>query len=188
MDVHRAIEERRAYRSLEAVDVTAELITELAQAARLAPSCMNNQPWHYVFVHGPEQLEKVKDTLSRGNRWATAASMIIAVLSQPELDCRSRGRDFFMFDTGMATAQLMLRATELGLVAHPILGFSETEAVDVLGIPQEMRVIALLIVGRKSSAISPLLSEGQVESELARPGRKPLNEFAYVDRFGQTAN
>ena len=103
MDVHRAIEERRAYRSLEAVDVTAELIIELAQASRLAPSCMNNQPWRFIFIHGPEQIGRVKETLSRGNRWATEASMIIAVLSQPELDCRSRGRDFFMFDTGMAT-------------------------------------------------------------------------------------
>jgi len=60
MDVHRAIEERRAFRSLEAVDVTAELIIELAQAAQLAPSCRNNQPWHFVFVHDPERLEKVK--------------------------------------------------------------------------------------------------------------------------------
>ena len=187
MDVHQAIEVRRAYRSLEAVDVTAELITELAQAARLAPSCMNNQPWRFVFVHGAEQLERMQDALSRGNRWAAKASLIIAVFSKPELDCRSRGRDLFMFDTGMATGQLLLRATELGLVAHPILGFNETEVVEILGIPEEMRVIALVVVGRKSGDISPLLSENQVERELTRPRRKPLSEFTYVDRYGQSA-
>jgi len=185
MDVHRAIEERRAYRSLEAVDVTPTLITELAQAARLAPSCMNNQPWRFVFIQGAEQLERMHDALSRGNRWAAEASLIIAVFSHAELDCRSRGRDLFMFDTGMATAQLLLRATELGLVAHPILGFDETEVVEILGIPEEMRVIALVIVGRKSADISPLLSENQTQRELVRPERKPLAEFAYVDRYRQ---
>ena len=188
MDAHRAIDERRAYRSLATVDVTAELITELAQAAQLAPSCMNNQPWRFVFVHGAEQMERMSDALSRGNRWAAEASLIIAVFSHAELDCRSRGRDLFMSDTGLATGLLLLRATELGLVAHPILSFNESEVVEILGIPEEMRVIALVVVGRKSAGISPLLSEGQVERELARPERKPLSEFAYVDRYRQAAS
>jgi len=188
VDVHRAIEERRAYRSLEAVDVSDELITELARAAQLAPSCMNNQPWLFVFVHGAEQLERMQGALSRGNRWATEASMIIAVFSHAELDCRSQGRDLFMFDTGMATGQLLLRATELGLVAHPILGFNEAEVVEILGIPEEMRVIALVVVGRKAADISPLLSEKQVQRELARPERKPLSQFVHIDRYGQAGS
>jgi hypothetical protein len=56
-------------------------------------------------------------------------------------------------------------------VVHLILGFSETEALDVLGTPEEMRAVTLLMVGRKSSAVSPLLSEGQVEREMNRTER-----------------
>ncbi|MCF8008335.1 MAG: nitroreductase family protein [Halanaerobiales bacterium] len=50
MDVKEAIEKRRAYRSLEPVKIDKMLIKELSEAASLAPSCFNNQPWKYVFV------------------------------------------------------------------------------------------------------------------------------------------
>jgi nitroreductase len=50
MDVKRAIEERRAYRSLDPAGITDDLINDLAESARLAPSCFNNQPWRFVFV------------------------------------------------------------------------------------------------------------------------------------------
>jgi len=59
MDVTKAIEERRGYRSLEAIEVTLDLIKDLAYHASLAPSCNNSQPWHYVFVYEHETLLKV---------------------------------------------------------------------------------------------------------------------------------
>ena len=83
----------------------------------------------------------------------------------------------------MATAFMILRATELGLVAHPIAGFNEDAVKKILGIPEEMRLITLVIVGRRSETISPLLSEKQVERERKRPERLHLEEFAYMNRF-----
>ncbi|HID62754.1 MAG TPA: nitroreductase [Anaerolineae bacterium] len=121
--------------------------------------------------------------MSRGNKWVQAASMIIAVFSQKDLDCLIKGREYFLFDTGMATAFMLLRATEPGLVAHPIAGFNEEAVKEILGIPEEMRLITLVIVGKHSETISPLLSEKQAESEKKRPERLPLEEFAYVNRF-----
>jgi len=109
--------------------------------------------------------------------------MIIAVFSREDLDCRIKGRNYYLFDTGMATAFIMLRATELGLVAHPIAGYREDQVKEILGIPEDMRVITLVIVGQHSETISPLLSEKQVESEEERPERLPLEEFAYVNGF-----
>ena len=79
-----------------------------------------------MFVHDTEQLERMHHTRSRGNRWTTAASLIIAVFGRPDLNLRSRWSDLYMFDTGPATGQLLLRATELGLMAHPIQGFDQT--------------------------------------------------------------
>ncbi|MEM2988644.1 MAG: nitroreductase family protein [Candidatus Bathyarchaeia archaeon] len=178
-----AIRERRAYRSLDPIEVTGELIRDLAEAARLAPSCFNNQPWRFVFVHDREALEGVRPALSSGNELAKSASMIVAVVSRKDYDCVIKGREYYLFDTGMATALLILRATELGLVAHPIAGYDEGAVKGALGIPADMTVITLVIIGKRSGALSPLLSEKQAEAELRRPERLSLERFAFEDRF-----
>jgi nitroreductase len=184
MDVRQAINERRAYRSLAPVEISDETVRDLAKSASLAASCFNNQPWRYVFVRDRKVLADMFETLTKGNVWASAASMIIAVLSRPDLDCQIKGRDYYQFDVGMGTAHLILRATELGLVAHPIAGYSPRKVRGVLGIPEDMSVIALVIVGKHADDVNDLLSESQAESEGARPARKPFEEIAWMDRYG----
>ena len=185
MDVKQAIQTRRAYRALEPVEFTEGLIKELAGSAQLAPSCFNNQPWRFIFIYDPDKLEKIFSAMSKGNTWVQNASMIIAVFSDKDLDCMIRGREYYLFDTGMATAFILLRATELGLVAHPIAGYKEDAVKAILGIPEEMKVITLVIVGKHSETIGALLTEKQVESENIRPERLPLGEFVYMNGFSQ---
>ena len=124
MDIIQAIRERRAFRSLEPVKITKELIRDLARSAQLAPSCFNNQPGRFFFVYEPETLKNMHAVLSPGNEWAQFASMIIAVFSKKEDDCIIRDREYHQFDSGMGVGFLILRGTELGLVAHPIAGFN----------------------------------------------------------------
>jgi nitroreductase len=157
MDVIEAVKERRAFRSLDSVEITDELIKDLASSAQLAPSCFNNQPTRFVFVYAPDALEKMHDALSRGNEWVHSASLIIAVFSK--------------------------RATELGLVAHPIAGFSPKKTKEILGIPEEYKVITLVNVGKHSETISPVLSEKQVEWEKKRPERFPLEKILYLNKY-----
>ena len=183
MNVIEAIETRRAYRSFEAVTITDELIEDLAGSAQLAPSCFNYQPWKFVFVHDEEMLVRMREALSKGNEWVYAASLIIAVFGKREDDCNTQGREYYLFDIGQASAFLQLRATELGLVAHPIAGFSESKVKEILGIPDEYKVITLINVGKKSDKISPVLSEKQIEWEKNRPERKRLEEFIFKNRF-----
>jgi len=184
MDVKDAIGSRRAYRSLATVEITNEMIDELAEAARLAPSCFNNQPWRFIFVHDQNKLNELMGALSSGNTWANKASMIIAIFSKKDLDCLVKDRVYYLFDTGMATAHIILRATELGLVAHPIAGFSPKKAKPILKIPDEMMLITLLIVGKKSDDLNPELSEKQRENEQTRPQRKPISEFVFLNEYG----
>jgi len=183
MDVKEAINERRAYRSLDPVEIKEELIKELAQSAQLAPSCFNNQPWRYIFVHNPNTLEKLCATLPNTNEWVKNGSMIIAVVSKKDYDCVVGNREYYLFDTGMATAFLILRATELNLVAHPIAGYDEEKAKEVLGIPEDMLLITLVIVGKRSKTIKTNLTEKQAEIEKQRPERIHLEKFAYINTF-----
>jgi len=186
MDVTRAIHERRAYRSLAPVEIAEELVRDLAGHAQLAPSCFNNQPARFVFVWEPKMLEKIKEALSSGNAWARAASMIVVVFAEKDRDCVIKGREYYLFDTGLAVSMLILRATELGLVAHPIAGFSPRKAREILGIPDSAQVITFVIVGRNAEAISPVLSDEQVEQEKKRPERLPLEQVAFFNRCQST--
>ncbi len=183
MDVKEALQKRRAYRSLEPVEITEELINDLAESAQLFCSCFNNQPWRYVFVSDKEMLTEMHTALSPGNEWAQAASMIIAVFSKPEFDCMIKGRNYYLFDTGMATAAIILRATELGLVAHPIAGYSPKKTKAILGIPDDMEVITLVIVGKHADTMNPVLSDKQIEAEKKRPERLPLEKLVYKNRY-----
>ena len=186
MEIKEGIESRRAYRSLDPVIITDELVQDLAKYAGLAPSCFNKQPWRFVFVYDREMLNTLFAVMSKGNRWTQNASLIIAVFSEKELDCIVKEREYFLFDTGMAAGFLILRATELGLVAHPIAGFDEDEVKRILQIPEHMRVITLIICGVKSGVPSPLLNEKMAEAEAKRPSRLKFEEIAFINRYNQS--
>lgn len=183
MDVHKAIKKRRAYRSLAQVKINKDLIHDLAQSAQLAPSCFNKQPWRFVFVNDAKKLKQMHSALSQGNEWAQSAPMIIAVFSKKEDDCVIKDREYHQFDLGMSVGFFILRATELGLVAHPIAGFSPKKTREILGIPSDYQVITLIMVGKHTEKINPVLSDEQKKAEKKRPPRKKLAEFAFQNSF-----
>jgi nitroreductase len=183
VNVTDSIQTRRAYRSLEPVEITDDLIRDLARHAGLAPSCNNNQPWRFVFVRDPAQLAKMHAALPKNNKWIELASMIVAVFSRAGEDCTVKDRVYHHFDTGMGTAFLILRATELGLIAHPVAGYDEAAVKQALGIPDEYQMITLVNVGRHSGSIHPYLTEKQASIEAERPPRKTFEAYASIDRY-----
>ncbi|MCK5297442.1 MAG: nitroreductase family protein [Candidatus Heimdallarchaeota archaeon] len=183
MSVKDVIEKRRAYRALEKIEITKELIQDLASHAQLSASCFNSQPWNFVFVYEEKVLNDAFEVLKESNEWAKKASMVIAVFSKNELDCViGTSREYYLFDTGMATAYMILRGTELGLVMHPIAGYSHSKIKNILGIPEDMTVITLIIVGKKGEDMR-LLSEKQVKTEENRPVRKELEVFVHHNSY-----
>ena len=183
MELLDVIANRRAYRSLDPVEINEPMIRDLAAAASLSASCFNNQPWRFVSVIDPAVLRELSGVMSKNNDWTRAASMVVAVVSRRDLDCLVKGREYFLFDSGMATAFLILRATEMGLVAHPIAGFDDVKAKEILRIPADMTLITLVIVGRHASKRGPLLTDKQAEAEKQRPTRKPLEEIMRINHF-----
>ena len=59
MDVKEAIEKRRAYRSLDPIEFSKDLIIDLAKTAKIAPSCANKQPWRFIFINEKQKLNKL---------------------------------------------------------------------------------------------------------------------------------
>ncbi|MGB8295002.1 MAG: nitroreductase family protein [Polyangia bacterium] len=182
MEFREVVNQRRSLRSFAPAEVSDAVIKDLAAVAGLAPSCSNKQPWRFVFVRSPAMLERMFATLAPGNaNWGKQASLIVAVWSQADLDCRTPdGRDYYQFDTGMASALLMLAATEKNIAAHPIAGFDPQAARQVLALPEGAQVITLIIMGGHTDEISPALTEWQVKAEKERPTRIPFEAFVSI--------
>jgi nitroreductase len=202
MDVREAIEKRRAYRSLAKTRITAAEIKQLGEAARLCCSAENHQPWRFVFVTKPALIKSLSTTMIKSNAWADQASMFVAVCTELRLDVTVNDRDiapqvpgagklawngnsrpYSYFDTGQAMAFLILRATEMGLVAHPIAGYLEQRVQKLLHIPRRLIVMALVVVGRRAATIDPSLPPDLKADERRRPTRLPLSRISFLDRF-----
>jgi nitroreductase len=184
MDVVEAVHRRRALRMFDPEPVSDDDIRELAEAMRLSPSCNNNQPWRVVFCTG-ETLLKVRECLTKGNVWATKAPLIMVIAAKPSDDCRlNEGRDYYQFGCGMAVGEMMLRATELGLIAHPIAGFDPVLARVILEIPNDHVVITMVLCGHPGDDDS-LLSDNQKAQQLERPERKPVEDNFFHNGWGR---
>lgn len=107
-------------------------------------------------------MEELYSSLLKNNSWFTNASIVIAVFSRSDLDCQNKdGRKYFLFDTGIAVGLLILRATEMGLVVHPIAGFNQDIAKKALNIPDNFTVITLIAVGKHASDIKHNLQKNR---------------------------
>lgn len=185
MDVQDAVNSRRAKRALSATPIGAEKVNAMIEAMRLSPSCFNNQPWNVVVIDNPDNLKLVRDCLPPGNAWASQAPLIMAVCSRAEDDCRlSDSRIYHHFSCGLAVGEMLLTATERGLIAHPIAGFDPIRIKSILGIPEGYVLITLIICGYLGEDVS-LLSEKQVIDEKVRPVRKAVSENFFQDRWGE---
>jgi len=186
MEVTDAIESRRACRVLDpSRDVTSEQIDRLVSAMRLAPSCFNRQPTRVVVVRDEQSLSKVRGTLSRGNVWATRSPLILVVCARQQDDCEMPdGRQYFLFDCGLAVGEMLLAATEMDMIALPISGYDLEEVKRQLCIPEEYVVISMVICGFPGTDDS-LLSDKQKGWERERLERKPVGECFFENEWGR---
>jgi len=185
MDVKEAVQRRRATRALDQRPLTDDVINELIETMRLSPSCNNNQPWRVVVARDPSSLATVKGSLTKGNSWAQRAAAIFVICARLDDDCKlADHRDYFLFSSGLAVGEMMLRATELGLIAHPIAGYDAMTIKQNLAIPDGYVLITLVNIGYPGTDVS-MLSEKQLLSEKERPPRKPVGKNFFNGRWGE---
>lgn len=170
-----AIADRRAYRGIRKDKIDLKLLQELMHGAHLAPSCMNNQPWHYEVISDDKKLKEIHAHLPEGNSWMTQAPVIVAVHGELSEDCQlSDQRDYLLFDLGLSTGFLMLQATHMGLVAHPAAGYDPQGVKSVLEIPESHRLITLVAIGYQSDGKD--LSEKNQRIEQSPRKRRELDQ------------
>lgn len=182
MSILPQIEKRRAFRALDDRPIPRETLLRLAEAAHLAPSCANSQSWRILTVVDPGSLGALKATLTPGNYWAQKAPAIAAFATSLDWDARlDGGRDYALFDLGMAAMNYQLQAVEEGLVAHPIAGFDPTQAKLALGMPDAAILATLVVLGWPGDKSG--LSEKHLASENGPRIRRPIEDVAAFDRW-----
>ncbi len=117
--------QRRATRAISDEKLPAETVEQIIEAARLTPSCFNKQPWRFYFLEGPRKRGAEKAFTGGNVAWAPRAPLIVVGYTVSDSSCPVPEGDGYYrrFDLGMATMNIMLAATELGLVARPMAGF-----------------------------------------------------------------
>jgi nitroreductase len=176
------MEIRRAKRALSHNPVPRETIDRLLAAAILAPSCANNQSWRFIVIDKKEALESVAPFLTPGNYWVKAAPLLFLAITRTSLDCTPDDeRNYAIFDTGLASMNLMLQATKEGLIAHPIAGFSPAPIKKALGIPDDYTLITIIVTGFPGDPAG--LSDKHREGEISPRMRKPLSEVVCFNEW-----
>ena len=168
MEVFEAIKNRYSCRSYKAEAVPEEKLKKVLEAARLAPSAHNEQEWKFVVVR---DIKKRKDVAGAANQSfiAEAPVIIAAVGLDPEHIMRS-GNPAYAIDLAIAIEHMALQATEEGLDTCWIGAFNQEAVKEILEIPEECRVVALLPLGFPADKPQP-------------KSRKKLEEIVSYDSF-----
>ncbi len=170
MNVFEAVKNRRSIRSYTGKPVEAEKLLQVLEAARLSPSAVNYQPWNIVVVKDKAAKERLSKAYPP--EWFSKAPVIIVVCVDPRRAwCRSDGEEFWKADAAIAMQNMVLVAYELGLGTCWICAFNEKKAKAALGIPDDIRAVAMTPLGY------PAEEKGQVTD------RKTLNEIVRYDQW-----
>ncbi|NOU95186.1 nitroreductase [Paenibacillus sp. LMG 31456] len=163
----------RAYSERKVSD---EDLNTILEAAHWAPSASNDQPWRFIVAKTQEQLGIFHQFVNEFNMvWASKAPVLIVVASKK---VRGNGDPnvAHAFDSGTAWGSLALQATLLGLVTHAMGGFDREKARQLLNVPDELELHAVIAVGYLGDKSK--LPEALQARELPN-GRLPLSEVVF---------
>lgn len=178
--------QRWSPRAFDPRPITYDQLASLFEAARWAPSCMNSQPWRFIYaMRDTSDWPRFLDLLAPNNQsWAKNASALAIVASHSQM--AFPGSTNFVpspthsFDAGAAWMQLALQAVTQGLQTHGMAGFDRERAARDLDIPSDYRVEAAIAIGWPGDKAS--LPEALQAREMPSP-RHPIARFAFPGRF-----
>ena len=148
--VAELIEQRRSRRAYSTNPIEHEKIKSLFEAARWAPSSMNEQPWSYVYAtrDQPDLWNKLLELLNESNRvWAINAPLLILSMARKTHIRNGANNALARYDTGAANMLLSIQATQLGLNVHQMGGYDRQKAIESLNIPDDYEPIVIMAIG-----------------------------------------
>ena len=128
-------------------EIRNEEVKLIFEAAQIAPSSFNRQPWFYYWAKkGTEGFEKLGNFLIDGNKWAKAASML--VLACYEVKDERGENSKAEHDLGLANMSLVIQAQALGYYSHMMGGFDQEGSKEELKMPRSRQPGVMIAIGR----------------------------------------
>jgi len=169
MDVFDAIATRHSVRGYKPDPVEDEKLGRILEAARLAPTAANKQPFRIVVIHTEGREEELARVY--GRRWFTQAPLVLAFVAVPrEAWRRMDDKLYDEVDATIAMDHLVLAATALGLGTCWVAAFDPVAAREVLALPDDVAPIAF----------TPL---GYADKPSANTSRRPLDDLVRYERW-----
>lgn len=146
---------RFSCRSFSGEDVSREVLADMMEAARLAPSACNRQPWRFVVASGGPILDGLRECYRKeGFKVAPVCIACIGMHGQ-SWHRPTDGKDHTDIDVAIAVEHLCLAAEALGLATCWVCSFDVEKASELLGLEADEELVALLPVGYASEGIAP---------------------------------
>jgi nitroreductase len=178
-DFMEIIKGRRSIRRYQEREIPENVLNEVLEAIRWAPSWANTQCWEAIVVKNSTIKQKLQETLEPGNPARKAmveAPVVITLCGKLQSSGYEKGQattklgDWFMFDIGLATQNLCLAAHHLNLGTVIVGSFGQDKAKEILQVPDGYEVVTLIPVGYPAK-------EGRA------PDRREISEFVHYDTF-----
>ncbi len=163
--------QRSSVRNFEAKLVEKEKLLYVLEAARIAPSAANFQPWQFIVVTDPEIIKLVQTVYHR--EWLATAPAIIVAMGDHKKGWRrkSDGKDFTDIDVAISVDHLTLAATEQGLGTCWICNFNTERCGEIFNVPDNLEMIALIPIGY------PVIESKPVKK------RDPIEQLVHWNKF-----
>lgn len=182
MDFRDVVRTRRSVRHFLDREVPEDIVYELLDAARWAPTGGNLQPWEFILVRDRTNRERLVDATFIGymaktgkpQKWILEAPMLIVACVNIKPAVARYGemaRTNVLMDVAAAIENLLLAAVDLGLAACWISGFDHDKVANILKVPDGVKVLALIPVGYTDRVSS-------------KPSRLDPEEITYYETYG----
>lgn len=172
--INEVLATRRSPRSFDSLhELTSADLRAALEAARWAPSAFNGQPWRfYVGQRGDKVFTEILSSLVEFNQsWAKNSSALILVASTSK-KADGSVNEGYLFDCGLAVAQMVHELHERGLIAHQMTGYDKKSAQSALEIAEELTPVVVIAVGKQD--VAEKLPEQLAARENAPRERLPL--------------
>lgn len=170
MEINELITKRFSVRSYTSKKVDRSVILEILEAAHLAPSAVNFQPWYFIVIDEPEALSSIHEVYPRNWFREAPVCIVVCVDHSQSWKRKSDGKDFADVDAAIAIDHLILKATDLGFGTCWVCNFDAEMARQKLELPDHIEPIALV----------PL---GYTTAEAPVKMRKDLSEIVHWSKF-----
>ena len=158
---------RYSARNYQSKPVSGEILTGILEAALLAPSAVNFQPWKFIVVTEPGLLAQLHGCYHR--EWFKTAPVCIVAIGDHDKGWHrpGDGKDYTDIDVAIAIDHLMLAAAEAGLGTCWVCHFNADKCAEIFNLPQNMEPIAMIPIGYPASDAIPEKKRNSLEQSVS---------------------